>query len=116
MGQLIKQEPLKKVKYTQVELNLTESTIARIMEYCKYAGITYGVENGIPKTNSGAIQKYFIEQAILRVLDEDNEEIQRLKKTYIEEKPKDDVLQEQLELVSQAVLGEDMEDLVAIFD
>jgi hypothetical protein len=40
MGQLIKQEPLKKVKYTQVELNLTESTIARIMEYCKYAGIT----------------------------------------------------------------------------
>lgn len=117
MGKLIKQEPLKKVRKVTLDISIIEDVAQEINEYCKYAGIRYGLDdNGVPKTGVTHIQRYFVQEAIKRVLEEDRDEIQRLKDDYVEDEPKIVEHDEQLELVSQVILGDDMEGLASIFD
>lgn len=69
---LITQEKEKKVTYKDQPLKLDLETIKEINEYCRLAGITKG--------KSEERREFFIKEAIKRVLEQDKEIIDKMKK------------------------------------
>lgn len=69
---LITQEKEKKVTYKEQSLKLDMTTIKEINDYCRIAGITKG--------KAEERREFFIKEAIKRVLEQDKEVIEQMKK------------------------------------
>ena len=67
---LITQEKEKKITYTLQEINLDMETVKKINNYCRVAGITKG------KVKER--REFFIQEAIKRVLQQDEEIIKKM--------------------------------------